>query len=55
MMVMVVVVFCLWPPAFSQHGKRYFAVARAANDGHAFTFSYLDSGAPIGGDMSGEG
>lgn len=39
----------------SQNGRRYFAVARAVNDGHAFVFDYMEPRAPKGGDMKGEG
>ncbi|CAM9575987.1 unnamed protein product [Ascophyllum nodosum] len=38
-----------------QNGKRFFAVGRAVNDGHAFVFDYLEAGAPKAGDMRGEG
>eukprot|EP00752_Nemacystus_decipiens_P005830 g5269.t1 len=38
-----------------QNGRRYFAVARAVNDGHAFVFDYMEPRAPKGGDMKGEG
>lgn len=37
------------------NGKRYFAVARAVNDGHAFAFDYMEPRAPKAGDMTGEG
>lgn len=38
-----------------QNGKRYFAVARAVNDGHAFAFDYMEPRAPKKGDMFAEG
>lgn len=39
----------------TKSGRRYFAVARAVNDGHAFVFDYMEPRAPKGGDMKGEG
>eukprot|EP00904_Undaria_pinnatifida_P008662 jgi/Undpi1/4926/HiC_scaffold_19.g08278.m1 len=38
-----------------QNGKRFFAMARAVNDGHAFAFEYMEPRAKPGGDMKGEG